>query len=48
MVLDFDNGDLSPEEFERIFWSEAGRGQKRSLSFAIRFHDARRSPTNFG
>ena len=31
MVLDFDNGDLSPGEFDRIFWSEAGRGQKRSF-----------------
>jgi hypothetical protein len=31
MVLDFDNGDLSPREFDRIFWSEAGRGQKRSF-----------------
>jgi hypothetical protein len=31
MVLDFDNGDLLPKDFERIFWSEAGRGQKRSF-----------------
>jgi hypothetical protein len=31
MVLDFDNGNLSPEEFERIFWHDAGRGRKSFL-----------------
>jgi hypothetical protein len=33
LVLDFDNGEMSPQEFERIFWSEAGRGRK--LSFVL-------------
>ena len=30
-LLDFDNGDLSPEKFESIFWNDAGRGRKRSF-----------------
>ena len=33
LVLDFDDGEMSPREFERIFWSEAGRGRK--ISFAL-------------
>lgn len=33
LVLDFDNGEVSPQEFQRIFWTEAGRGRK--MSFAI-------------
>ena len=33
LVLDFDDGEVSPQEFERIFWSEAGRGRK--MSFAL-------------
>jgi hypothetical protein len=28
LVLDFDNGDLSPEVFEDIFWKNAKRGKK--------------------
>ncbi len=33
LVLDFDDGEMSPQEFERIFWSEAGRGRK--ISFVL-------------
>jgi len=31
LVLDFDNGKLSPEKFEDIFWHKAGKGLKRSF-----------------
>jgi hypothetical protein len=47
MVLDFDNGDLSPEEFDRIFWSEAGRGQKRSFVICNSFSRCEALPNKF-
>jgi hypothetical protein len=47
MVLDFDNGDLSPGEFERIFWSEAGRGQKRSFVICNSFSRCEATPNKF-
>ena len=47
MVLDFDNGDLSPEEFERIFWSEAGRGRKRSFVICNTFSRCETAPNKF-
>ena len=47
MVLDFDNGDLSPEEFDRIFWSEAGRGQKRSFVICNSFSRCEATPNKF-
>ena len=31
LVLDFDNGSFSPESFVEMFWTKAGRGQKRSF-----------------
>ena len=31
LVLDFDNGKISPEKFEDIFWHKAGKGLKRSF-----------------
>jgi hypothetical protein len=33
LVLDFDDGELSPKKFASIFWDDAGRGRK--LSFVI-------------
>jgi hypothetical protein len=47
MVLDFDDGDLSPGEFERIFWSEAGRGQKRSFVICNSFSRCEATPNKF-
>ena len=47
MVLDFDDGDLSPGEFERIFWSEAGRGQKRSFLICNSFSRCEATPNKF-
>jgi hypothetical protein len=47
MVLDFDNGDLSPGEFDRIFWSEAGRGQKRSFLICNSFSRCEALPNKF-
>jgi hypothetical protein len=31
LVLDFDDGTLSPEEFEDIFWHTAKRGERHSF-----------------
>jgi hypothetical protein len=47
IVLDFDNGELSPGEFERIFWSEAGRGQKRSFVICNSFSRCVATPNKF-
>jgi len=47
MVLDFDDGDLSPEAFEKIFWSEAGRGRKRSFVICNSFSRCEAKPNKF-
>ena len=47
MVLDFDDGDLSPEAFEQIFWSEAGRGRKRSFVICNSFSRCAATPNKF-
>jgi hypothetical protein len=31
MILDFDNGECGINDFEGLFWTNAGRGQKRSF-----------------
>jgi len=41
MMLDFDNGGLSIEDFIRFFWIQSGRGNKRSF---IIFNSFSRSP----
>ena len=47
LVLDFDDGNLSPEEFERIFWHEAKRGQKRSFVICNSFSRSPDKPNKF-
>ena len=47
LVLDFDDGNLSPEEFERIFWHEAGWGQKRSFVICNSFSRSPDKPNKF-
>ena len=47
LVLDFDDGNLSPEEFERIFWHDAGRGQKRSFVICNSFSRSPQNPNKF-
>jgi hypothetical protein len=46
-VLDFDNGTLSPEEFENIFWKEAKRGGKHSFIICNSFSRSRLQPNKF-
>ena len=47
LVLDFDNGELSPERFVEIFWSKAGRGQKRSFLICNSFSRSLQQPNRF-
>jgi hypothetical protein len=47
LVLDFDNGNLSPEEFEHIFWHKAGKGQKRSCIICNSFSRSPQEPNRF-
>jgi hypothetical protein len=47
LVLDFDSGDVSPEIFEELFWSQASRGNKRSLVMYNTFSRARDNPNRF-
>ena len=47
LVLDFDDGEMSPREFERIFWSEAGRGRKISFVLVNTFSRRADRPNKF-
>jgi hypothetical protein len=47
LVLDFDNGSLSPEKFVELFWSKAGRGQKRSFILCNTFSRSPEEPNRF-
>ena len=47
LVLDFDNGALSPERFVEIFWSKAERGQKRSFVICNSFSRSAEEPNRF-
>jgi hypothetical protein len=47
LLLDFDGGNLSPEDFERIFWMTAGRGLKRSFVICNSFHRCAATPNKF-
>ncbi len=47
MALDFDNGNLSKDDFVRIFWTEAGRGQKRSFLICNSFSRCEALPNKF-
>ena len=47
LVLDFDNGELSPEQFIGIFWSKARRGQKRSFLICNSLSRSLQQPNRF-
>jgi hypothetical protein len=47
LVLDFDNGTLSPEEFEHIFWYDVGPLQKRSFIICNSFSRSIDMPNKF-
>ena len=47
LVLDFDNGSLSPEKFVEMFWTKAGRGQKRSFLICNTFSRSPEEPNRF-
>ena len=47
LVLDFDNGNLSPEKFEDIFWHKAGKGLKRSFIICNSFSRSSKQPNRF-
>ena len=47
LVLDFDNGNLSPEKFEDIFWDNAGTGRKRSFIICNSFSRSPEQPNRF-
>ena len=47
LVLDFDNGSLSPERFVEIFWTKAGRAGKRSFIICNTFSRSPEEPNRF-
>jgi hypothetical protein len=47
LVLDFDNGLLSPEEFERIFWHHAGPLGKTSFIITNSFSRSPAKPNHY-
>ena len=47
MVLDFDNGMVSPEIFDKAFWSEAKRGTKASFVMCNSFSRSAEKPNKF-
>jgi hypothetical protein len=47
LVLDFDNGALSPDRFVEIFWTKAGRAGKRSFIICNTFSRSPEEPNRF-
>ncbi len=47
LTLDFDNGQLSPETFEDIFWAKAGAAEKRSFVIYSTFSRSDDAPNRF-
>jgi hypothetical protein len=47
LVLDIDDGILSPERFAEIFWSKAGRAQKYSFIICNSFSRSPEKPNRF-
>jgi hypothetical protein len=47
LVLDFDNGALSPERCVEIFWTKAGRAGKRSFIICNTFSRSPEEPNRF-
>ena len=47
LVLDFDGGTLSPEQFVDIYWNKAPRGQKHSLVICNSFSRCPEMPNKY-
>lgn len=47
MMLDFDNGMLTIDDFIRLFWTQAGRGNKRSFLIFNSFSRSAEQPNRF-
>lgn len=47
LILDFDGGELSPEAFERLFWTEAGTKEKTSFAIFNTFSRCEEDPNRF-
>jgi hypothetical protein len=47
LVLDFDNGALSPDRFVEIFWTKAGKAGKRSFILCNTFSRSPEEPNRF-
>lgn len=47
LVLDFDGGTMSHDEFIRIFWDEAGEHEKRSFIICNSFSRCKENPNKF-
>ena len=47
LVLDFDNGSLSPEVFEDLLWRRAGAGRKHSFVICNTFKTSAAEPNRF-
>ena len=47
MVLDFDNGKLTPDQFIDIFWKKAGAAQKRSFLICNSYSRSAETPNRF-
>ena len=47
MVLDFDNGNLSPDDFARIFWDGVGPSLRRSFLICNSFSRSPEQPNRF-
>ena len=47
LVLDFDNGSFSPEDFIRLFWRQPGDHRKRSFLICNTFSRSETQPNRF-
>ena len=47
LVLDFDNGSFSPEDFIRLFWRQPGDHRKRSFLICNTFSTSSTQPNRF-
>jgi len=47
MILDFDNGNLSPEQFEDVFWNNASKVEKRSFIICNSYSCSSEEPNRF-
>jgi hypothetical protein len=47
LILDFDGGKLSPEEFERIFWHDAKKGEKVAFVICNTFSRSAADPNRY-